>query len=62
LSGKYSVVLKGGANSNLALGFEKFSSKIDFHLDRGFAGSDEQKIDHFPLLRKIFHETLPFLL
>ena len=33
-----------------------------FHLGRGCAGSDEQKIVHFPLLRNNFHETLPFLL
>ena len=54
------VLLKGDANSNLALGFAKSWSKTGFHLDRDFAGSDELEMVHFPLFGDFFHETLPF--
>ena len=54
------VGIIGGGVTGLAAALSL--SKIGFHLDRRFAVSDEQKLGHFPLLRKNFHETLPFLL
>ena len=59
---KFPVVLKWHWESDLALGFEKSSSKTGFHLDRQLAGSDELKMVHFPFSEDSFHETLSFLL